>query len=73
MTQEDGSIHTALAWLSASITALQKGDSEREGRVGGGGIHFFLNPASPADPKIRRHADLREAAGCDMLFSASSP
>lgn len=36
MTQEDGSIHTALAWLSASITALQKGDSEGEGRVGGG-------------------------------------
>ena len=29
MTQEDGSIATALAWLSASMTALQEGDIER--------------------------------------------
>lgn len=30
-TQEDGSIDAALAWLSASMTALQKGDRVKEG------------------------------------------
>lgn len=33
VTQEDGSIDTALAWLSASMTALQKGDREKEGSL----------------------------------------
>ncbi len=31
VTQEDNSIYAALAWLSASMTALQKGDRVKEG------------------------------------------
>lgn len=68
MTQEDGSIHTALAWLSASITALQKGDSKREGRVWGEGVHFFLNPASPADSKSEGMQTLEKQQGVTCSF-----
>lgn len=32
VTQEDGSIDAALAWISASMTAFQIGDREKRGK-----------------------------------------
>lgn len=78
-TQEDGSIDAALARLSASMTAPQKGDREKEGskceeKKQKKKIHrSFLNPVSLTDPKSESVQACREAAGCDELFSTSSP
>lgn len=60
VTQEDGSIDAALAWLSASMTALKKGDREKKGsKCEKKKIHrSFLNPVSLTDPKIRKRVDL---------------
>lgn len=67
MTQEDGGNGAALAWLSASMTALRKVDGEKDVKKK---IHcFFLNLVSLTDPSVQAN---REAAGCDELFSTSS-
>lgn len=75
-TQEDGSISSALAWLSASMTALEDRDLE-SGKCmckWEGGIHcFFLNPVSPTDPKSESMQTCWGSAGCDEFFVVSLP
>lgn len=69
-TQEDGSINSALVWLSASMTAVQKVDGEKEGtKCGKKKIHrSFLNRGLSLIQKQRACRDAEDQLGVTSSF-----